>query len=145
MLTGAPVQEEEHVRSSRAVPISLVSTLAAAAIAAGCGSSRAQQQGWQTGVERAPETAVDRRYCDDDWGQARPAGYVPHYYWYYYPRGYYWDAPGIGMRVPGGGSYGAAPLGSMPMARTGGSAVRGGFGSTAAGHSTAFGHTGAGA
>jgi hypothetical protein len=45
--------------------------LAAAAVAAGCGSSRAQQQGWQTCVERANETSVDRRYCDDDRGQAR--------------------------------------------------------------------------
>ena len=127
----------KHVRRSRAVPISLVSTLAAAAVAAGCGASRAQQQGWQTCVDRASETAVDRRYCDDDWSQQRPVGYVPHYHWYYYPRGYYWDAPGIGMRVPLGGSYGASPIGSTPMARTGASAVRGGFGSTAAGHAHA--------
>jgi hypothetical protein len=110
--------------------------LAAAAVAAGCGSSRAQQQGWQTCVDRANETSVDRRYCDDDWGQQRPVGYVPHYYWYYYPRGFYWDAPGIGMRVPSGGNYGGAPLGSTPMARTGASAIRGGFGTTAAGHAS---------
>jgi len=126
-----------HVRRSRAVPISLVSTLAAAAIAAGCGASRAQREGWQTCVDRTSQTAVDRRNCDDDWGRPRSVGYVPHYYWYYYPRGYYWGAPGIGMRVPVGGSYGAAPFGSTPMARSGASAVRGGFGSTAAGHSSA--------
>jgi hypothetical protein len=48
------------------------------------------------------------------------------------------------MRVPGGGSYGAAPLGSMPMARTGASVVRGGFGSTAAGHAATSGHASAG-
>ena len=122
------------MKKSRAVPISLVSTLAAAALAAGCGASR--QQGWQTCVDRTNQTAVDRRNCDDDWGAPRRVGYMPHYYWYYYPHGYYWNAPGIGMPVPMGGSSSASPLRSTPMARTGGSAVRGGFGSTAAGHSS---------
>jgi hypothetical protein len=120
------------MRKSRAVPISLISSLAAAAIAAGCGSW-GRREGWQTCVDRNSETAVDRQYCDDDWGQPRPYGYVPRYHWYYYPRGYYWNGPSIGMRVPAGGSYSGAPIASAPMARSGASAVRGGFGSTAAG------------
>jgi hypothetical protein len=115
------------------VPLSLVSTLAAAAIASGCGSF-GRREGWQTCVDRNTNTTVDRQQCDDDWSQSPAHNYVPHYYWYYYPRGYYWDAPGLGMRVPYGGSYNRAPSGSWPMARSGASAVRGGFGSTAAGH-----------
>ena len=62
--------------------------------------------------------------------------YVPHYSWYYYPRGYYWDAPGIGTHMPVGGTYSQTPNDSAPMARSGTSAVRGGFGSTAAGHAS---------
>jgi hypothetical protein len=58
---------------------------------------------------------------------------VPHYHWYYYPHGYYWNAPGIGIRVPSGGTYMRSPLSTARMARSGASAVRGGFGSTAAG------------
>jgi hypothetical protein len=127
------------MKKSRTVPLSLVSTLAAAAVAAGCGSPR-QAQGWQTCVDRDKGVAVDRKYCDDDWGAPPPSGYVPHYHWYYYPRSYFWEAPRIGMPVPIGGSYASAPFGSVPMAGTGAavhSVVRGGFGSTAAGHASA--------
>lgn len=126
------------MKRSRAVPLSLVSTLAAAAVAAGCGS-RSTQQGWQTCVDRDRNTVVDRQYCDGDWDTPHPAGYVPHYYWYYYPRSYYWDAPRVGMPVPIGGSYGSRPFASTPMGGTGAtmhSVVRGGFGSTGAGHAS---------
>ncbi len=125
------------MKKSRAVSISLVSSLAAAAMAAGCGS---RTQGWQTCVDRVNDTVSDRRYCDDEARRPRGVGYVPYYHWYYYPHGYYWNAPIIGSRVPVGGSYGSAPLSSVPMARSGSigshGTVRGGFGSTAAGHST---------
>src|SRR5882762_568185 len=42
--------------------------LAAAALAAGCGSSPqpAAQQGWQTCVDRGKGTAVEQQYCDDE-------------------------------------------------------------------------------
>ena len=124
------------MKKSRAVPLSLVSTLAAAAIASGCGSF-GRRQGWQTCIDRETNVAVDRRYCDDESDrQQRPSSYVPHYSWYYYPRGYYRDAPGIGMRVPFGGTYSRTPTLSAPMARSGASAVRGGFGSTAAGRAS---------
>jgi hypothetical protein len=66
---------------------------------------------------------------------------MPHYGWYYYPRSYYWQAPGIGSVIPAGGSFGDRSFGSVPMARTG-SVVRGGLGSTAAGH--AAGHASGG-
>lgn len=121
------------MKKSRAVPLSLVSTLAVAAIASGCGSF-GRREGWQTCVDRDTNVAVDRQYCDQDWDAAPRAHYVPHYSWYYYPRGYYWDAPGIGSRVPFGGTYSRTPSSSAPMARSGASAVRGGFGRTAAGH-----------
>jgi hypothetical protein len=123
------------MKKSRAVPVPLVSTLAAAALAAGCGSSPSAQ-GWQTCVDRNQGTVVEQRYCDEEAPRTSMPGYGPHYGWYYYPRSYYWEAPTIGARVPTGGSYSALPLRSTPMARTG-AVVRGGFGSTAAGHAGA--------
>jgi len=118
------------MKKSLAVHVPLVSTLAAAALAAGCGSG---QQGWQTCVDRASGTAVEQRYCDDEATRRGGPGYVPHYYWYYYPRTPYWYGPAAGSRVPEGGTYSATPFRSTPMARTG-AVVRGGFGSTASGH-----------
>jgi hypothetical protein len=124
------------VKKSRVVHIPLVSTLAAAALAAGCGSSPqpAAQQGWQTCVDRGKGTAVEQQYCDDEVARSSGPGYVPHYFWYYYPRSYYWAAPPIGSPVPQGGAYSLRPFNSTPMARTG--VVRGGFGSTASGHAS---------
>jgi hypothetical protein len=113
-----------------------VTTLAAAAMAAGCGAF-GRREGWQTCVDQVSGTTVDRRYCDDESDRSNPSSYTPHYRWYYYPRGYYWDAPAIGGHVPSGGTYMASPLSSAPMARSGASAVRGGFGSTAAGRASA--------
>ena len=127
------------MKRSRAVPLSLVSTLAAAAMAAGCGSKNVQSQGWQTCVDRDKNTVVDRQYCDDDWGTPHATGYVPHFFWYYYPRSYYWDAPRNGMPIPVGGSYGSTPFSTAPMGGTGAavhSVARSGFGSTAAGHAS---------
>jgi len=114
-------------------------------MAAGCGSK--QPQGWQACVDRATEVAVDRSNCDNERAQPQSQGYWPHYHWYYYPRGYYWDAPIFGSRVPPGGTYSTQPFASAPLAHTGGSAIgagvrtggsvsRGGFGSTASGHAT---------
>jgi hypothetical protein len=124
------------MKRSGTVSISLVSSLAGAALAAGCGSAYpGQQQGWQTCVERARSTAVEQRYCDDESRRPQGSGYVPRYHWYYYPRGYYWEAPGIGSPVPPGGSYGLRAFGSAPMARSG-AVARGGFGSTASGHAS---------
>jgi hypothetical protein len=123
------------MKKSRTVHVPLVSTLAAAALAAGCGSSQpAQAQGWQTCVDRGQGTAVAQQYCDDEVARSNRPGYVPHYFWYYYPRSYYWNAPGFGSRVPEGGSYSLRPFHSTPMAGTG--VVRGGLGSTASGHVT---------
>jgi hypothetical protein len=120
------------LKRSRSVHVPLVSTLAAAALAAGCGSSPPPQQGWQTCVDRASGTAVEQQYCDQEATRRGTPGYFPHYLWYYYPRSHYLYGPVIGARVPEGGSYSATPFASTPMARTG--VVRGGLGSTAAGH-----------
>ncbi len=124
------------MKKSRAVHVPLVSTLAAAAIAAGCGS---RQPGWQTCVDRDNGTVAAQEYCDQEaarttTGYRYGSPYRSHYHWYYYPRSYYWDAPAIGSRVPPGGSFSATPFHSTPMARTG--VVRGGFGHTASGHSS---------
>ena len=126
---------EDTLKKCRAVPLSLVSMLAAAAIASGCGSF-GRREGWQTCVDPNTDTAVSPEHCDSQQRYGYASGYVPHYRWYYFPRGYYWDAPGIGMRVPPGGTYSSTPHASAPMARSGLSAVRGGFGSTAAGHTS---------
>jgi hypothetical protein len=47
------------VKKSRAVPLSLVSTLALAALASGCGSF-GRREGWQTCVDRNTNIAVDQ-------------------------------------------------------------------------------------
>ena len=136
------------MKRSRTIRIPLVTTLAAAAMAAGCGSHPTQglqpvPQGWQTCVDRAQGTSVDRIYCDDegedDYAPTPATGFVPHYSWYYFPRSFYWDAPGIGSRVPVGGMYGPHPFSAAPMARTG-SVVRGGFGTTASAHAASSAH-----
>jgi hypothetical protein len=126
------------LKKSRAVSTPLVATLAAAALAAGCGSppppaQQGQQvEGWQTCVDRARGTAVEQRYCDEDTARARMPGYAPLFLWYYFPRGHYSSGPALGSRVPEGGRWGTQPFSSAPMSRTG-SVVRGGLGGTAAG------------
>lgn len=124
------------MKKSAAVHVPLVSTLAVAALAAGCGS---QQPGWQACVDRVQGTAVEQRYCDQEQPLASRPGYVPHYSWYYYPRGFYWNGPALGSRVPTGGSYSAAPFASTAMTRSG-SVVRHGLGSTASSHSSSGSH-----
>jgi hypothetical protein len=124
------------MKRSPNISLSLVSTLASAALAAGCGSRPSQADGWQTCVDRAKGIAVEQQSCDDDRARAASQpGYVPQYYWYYYPRGFFSSAPGLGMPVPLGGVYGTAPMSSVPVAH-GDSISRGGFGSTAAGHAS---------
>jgi len=125
------------MKRSVAIRIPLVTTLAAAAIASGCGS-KPPQQGWQTCVDRSSKVAVDQRYCDQEQDRYVDRTYRPRYGWYYYPHSYYWSAPSIGQRVPEGGAWGGHQFVSTPMARTG-SVARSGLGSTAAGHSSGIG------
>ena len=107
----------------------LVPPLAAAAVAAGCGSKpqplqgQGQGTGWQTCTDQQGRV-VDESQCDT----AR-AGYRPGLFrWYYYPYG---GMPyPMGWGVPLGGSYSATPHVGVPRA----SVVRGGFGTTGAGH-----------
>lgn len=109
----------------------LVPPLAAAAIAAGCGSKpqpplgQGQGAGWQTCTDQQGRV-VDDRQCDPSQNGYRPGLYR----WYYYPYG---GRPyPFGWSVPLGGTYSAAP--HPGVARAG--VVRGGFGSTGAGHSS---------
>jgi hypothetical protein len=119
----------------------LIPPLAAAALAAGCGSKpqppgQDPNAGWQTCTDQQGRV-VDERQCD-----SRNAGYRPGLYrWYYYPFGgrHY----PLGYGVPLGGSYSAEPRAGVPthtMGTPGGSApragvVRGGFGTTGSGSS----------
>jgi len=119
----------------------LVPAMAAAAIAAGCGSNPkpplGQDQGtdWQTCTDQQGRV-VDERQCDP-----RTAGYRPGLFrWYYYPWG---GRPyPIGWLIPMGGSYSNTLLPGVPTpsmvargvvsgSRAG--VVRGGFGKTGAG------------
>lgn len=115
----------------------LVPTLAAAAIAAGCGS-RGQTvggDGWQTCTDQQGRV-VDERQCQ---GQG---GYAPHpYRWYYYPYG--GSHYPVGYGVPQGGYYSQQPymgvatrsmgIPATGTARPASATVRGGFGSSAHG------------
>ena len=112
----------------------LIPPLAAAAIAAGCGSKPQAPQGqgdggWQTSTDQQGRI-VDERQCD-----TRSAGYRPGLYrWYYYPFG---GRPyPLGYGVPLGGTYSSDPVagirsasGAVPRANV----VRGGFGRTGSG------------
>ena len=39
-------------------------------------------------VDRDTNIAVDQSHCDQDWDTPPSGQYIPHYSWYYYPRGY---------------------------------------------------------
>jgi hypothetical protein len=109
----------------------IVPTLAAAAIAAGCGSKPPQPQGqgdggWQTCTDQQGRV-VDERQCDQ-----QASGYRPGLFrWYYYPYG--GPIYPLGYGVPLGGTYANEPRAGVPTRsigtpRTG--VVRGGFGKT---------------
>jgi hypothetical protein len=121
----------------------IVPTLAAAAIAAGCGSKPRQPQGqgdgaWQTCTDQQGRV-VDERQCD-----SRASGYRPGLFrWYYYPYG--GTMYPLGYGVPLGGSYASEPRAGVPTRSIGtpggtgaprSGVVRGGFGKTG-GSSTA--------
>ena len=95
--------------------------LAAAALAAGCRSSRSGEEtvGWQTCVERSRGIAVEQRFCDEELARPATAGSKPRYGWYYFSHGYYWNGPAIGSEVPQGGTFSTRPFASTPVARTG--------------------------
>jgi hypothetical protein len=106
----------------------LIPSLAAAAMAAGCGSKpqpqgQDQGAGWQACTDQQGRVVEDAR-CDQ-----RSAGYHPGFRWYYYPYG---GIPyPLGWGVPRGGSYSAAPFSGVPRSGV----VRGGFGQTGSGSS----------
>ena len=115
----------------------LIPPLAAAAIAAGCGSKPQVPQGqgdgtgWQTCTDQQGRI-VDERQCD-----SRAAGYRPGLYrWYYYP--FVGRPYPLGYGVPLGGTYSNEPhpgvaTQTMGVPRSG--VVRGGFGRTGSGSS----------
>jgi hypothetical protein len=119
----------------------LLPSLAAAAIASGCGSrNQGHTEGWQTCVDRN-NVVVDEARCQEEQRRPSMSGALPLYLWYYYPfrstiyplgygaptGGYYSREPyaGVGTRSMGVPQLGAA----APSPRA--NVTRGGFGSSA--------------
>jgi hypothetical protein len=115
----------------------LIPPLAAAAIAAGCGSKpqpplgQGQGAGWQTCTDQQGRV-VDERQCDPRSTGSRPGLYR----WYYYPFG---GRPyPLGYGVPLGGTYSKEPrpgVATQTMGVPGAGVVRGGFGRIGSGSS----------
>lgn len=113
--------------------------LAAAAMAAGCGSRRGHTDGWQACIDQQGKI-VDDAQCQQP-QQPTPTGYYHPYHWYYYP--YSSRSYPIGYGIPMGGYHsnepyvgvlsrtGAVPVGARAVAPSAG-VVRGGFGATGA-------------
>ena len=116
------------MKRSQFVAIGIVQAVAAAALAAGCGSTKTTSD-WENCVDREDRVVSDQ-HCQDERSQAGRAGFVPFYH-SYYTRG---AAPlPIGQRAVGGtltrpGSGLVRPSSSSP------SVTRGGFGSTGSAH-----------
>jgi hypothetical protein len=111
------------MKRSASVRLVLVQGIAAAALAAGCGSPGSTR----SCVDRAGIVA-DQSKCVEENRRPRTAGYVPYYHWYYVGGRSY--VPRVGMRAPSGGSLTPDVGGASHSSST----VRGGFGSSA-GHS----------
>ena len=110
------------MRKSRAIRLSLVGAVSAAALAAGCGSGAASRTAtWETCVD-GKQTVVDQKNCDDDQRQTHPAGYVPFYRSYYFPSRL--GVPSLGTRLAEGSFSRPSGVVSRP------SVVRGGFGAS---------------
>ncbi len=126
------------MKKSAAVDLSLVCAVAAAALAAGCGSrpttntkAPGASGGWESCVDQN-QKVVDSQNCVDESRRPHGAGYVPFYRYYYYPSREL--VPPIGSPATGGSFTRLAPGGSAGNANSGGatsSVTRGGFGSSA--------------
>ncbi len=84
------------------IDLKILGMVAAAALAAGCGTGRGADDGWQTCTDKDGRV-VDERQC-----QPAQPGYMPGLYrWYYYPFG---GRPyPIGYGIPSGGHFVEAP------------------------------------
>jgi hypothetical protein len=113
------------MKRSASVRLVLVQGIAAAALAAGCGSPGSTR----TCVDRDGLVTTETN-CVEEERRPRTMGYLPYYHWYYVRGRTY--VPRIGTRAPAGGSLTADMGGTSHSSAT----VRGGFGSSA-GHSAA--------
>jgi hypothetical protein len=113
------------MRRSASVRLVLVQGIAAAALAAGCGSPGSTR----TCVDKDGLVTTEA-HCVEEERRPRTMGYVPYYHWYYVPGRSY--VARVGTRPPLGGSLTPYVGGASHSSAT----VRGGFGSSA-GHSAA--------
>jgi hypothetical protein len=125
------------MKRSQGIAIGIIQAVAAAALAAGCGSRGATTQterDWENCVDRDGQVVNDQQ-CRQEQPYYGTTGYVPHYHWYY-TRGY--RPLGIGSAATGGTVARPSSLGgvggeSHPASSP--SVTRGGFGSIGSGHS----------
>ena len=121
------------MKRSLFIAIGIVQAVAAAALAAGCGSKPPEQvRDWDNCVDRDGRVVSDQQ-CRQEQPAIGRTGYVPFYHWYY-TRGY--RALPIGQPAAGGSltrPSSGAPVhpGAFP------SVTRGGFGSIGSGHPAA--------
>jgi hypothetical protein len=127
---------DKFMKRSQAIAIGIVQAVAAAALAAGCGSRATTTQterDWENCVDRNGQVVNDQQ-CRQEQPRYGTSGYVPYYHWYY-TRGY--RPLGIGIPATGGtvtrpSSLGGLGAGSHPASSP--SVTRGGFGSIGSGH-----------
>jgi hypothetical protein len=117
------------MKRSASVAVGIVHAVAAAALAAGCGS-RGASQTWENCVDRNGLVVDDRR-CTQEQPRWNSPGYLPYYHWYY-TRGSY----PLTMGRPAFGGTVTRPSGAVSHSSSGHSVSRGGFGSTGSAHAS---------
>ena len=117
------------MRRSASIAIGIVQAVAAAALAAGCGS-RGAEGTWENCVDRTGRV-VDPQQCAQEQPRWRSPGYIPYFHWYY-TRG----ARPLTFGAPAYGGTVVRPAGAVSHSSDGHAVSRGGFGSTGAAHSS---------
>lgn len=123
----------DGMRRAPFIALGLVQAVAAAALAAGCGSpTPAVTRDWENCADRDGRVVNDQQ-CQQEQSSIGRVGYVPFYHWYY-TRGV--QPLPIGQPTMGGSLM--RPAGSTPVHPSAfPNVTRGGFGSTGSSHPSA--------
>jgi hypothetical protein len=124
------------VKRSPVVTVGIVQAIAAAALAAGCGSRGAQtpqeDRSWENCVDRNGRV-VSEQQCQQDESRRSSPGFMPLYFWYY-TRGFQPLAVGA---TATGGSHTRPAYGTPVRPSAFPNVSRGGFGRTGSAHPSA--------